>query len=310
MRWIAELAPDFPHVPELPARGPWAHMLGRAAAVLVDLPLEVDGERWRTAQRRGRDAARAASMLREDLDAVEDVLNGYRGEAKLQLCGPLTLAASVEYRSTPALADDGATAEFAGSLREGLQEHLADVRRRVPHARWWVQIDEPAVTSVVKGDVPTASGLHRVPAMRPARAVELLAEVASAASDAGAPVVVHTCSDSPPLGVLTAVGADALSLDTALVGAADLEMLAAWIEQKHLFVGLPLDEPEAVDDGSKRLHEFAVRLGVSTERCATGFVITPRCGLASAKPEVARDAYAAARRVAERLANVSEGAGG
>ena len=33
--------PDLPHLPELPARGLGADMIGRGAALLVDLPVDV-----------------------------------------------------------------------------------------------------------------------------------------------------------------------------------------------------------------------------------------------------------------------------
>ena len=33
--------PDLPHLPELPDRGPGADMIGRSAALLVDLPVEL-----------------------------------------------------------------------------------------------------------------------------------------------------------------------------------------------------------------------------------------------------------------------------
>jgi len=41
MRVIAGELPRFPHVPELPARGPGADLTGRTAALLVDIPAEV-----------------------------------------------------------------------------------------------------------------------------------------------------------------------------------------------------------------------------------------------------------------------------
>ena len=39
--------PDLPHLPELPARGPGASMIGRGAALLVDLPVEIVPSGWR-----------------------------------------------------------------------------------------------------------------------------------------------------------------------------------------------------------------------------------------------------------------------
>src|SRR5690348_6439055 len=68
MRVIAGELPDFPHLPELPGRGPGADLTGRTAALLVDMPAEVTPRGWRLAERQGRDLARARSMLSSDLD--------------------------------------------------------------------------------------------------------------------------------------------------------------------------------------------------------------------------------------------------
>ena len=43
---FGELA-DLPHLPELPARGFGAEMVGRSAALLVDLPVEITSSGWR-----------------------------------------------------------------------------------------------------------------------------------------------------------------------------------------------------------------------------------------------------------------------
>ncbi len=52
--------PDLPHLPELPARGPGADMVGRGAALLVDLPVELVPSGWRLTARPGpRPAPRA-----------------------------------------------------------------------------------------------------------------------------------------------------------------------------------------------------------------------------------------------------------
>ena len=64
--------PDLPHLPELPARGLGADMIGRGAALLVDLPVDVQPSGWRLVDRPGRDARRAADLLARDLDALEE----------------------------------------------------------------------------------------------------------------------------------------------------------------------------------------------------------------------------------------------
>src|SRR5258706_431863 len=152
--------PTLPFLPELPARGPGADLVGRTSALLVDLPVETTAAGWRLAERRGRDLRRAVGMLEADLDAIEAAAAGYRGAFKIQLCGPWTLAASLELTRSiePALADAGAVADLTASLAEGVTAHVADVRRRLPGTALLVQFDEPALPGVLAGSVPTASG--------------------------------------------------------------------------------------------------------------------------------------------------------
>src|SRR5260370_5728460 len=153
MRVVAGELPDFPYRPELPDRGPGADLPGRTAALLVDMPAEVTPRGWRLAERPGRDLARARSMLASDLDVLEEVLQGYEGPLKIQLCGPWTLAATLELTRTMnmALADPGAVADLTASLAEAAAAHAADMARRVPGAPLVVQFDEPALPSVIAG---------------------------------------------------------------------------------------------------------------------------------------------------------------
>jgi len=53
---------------------------------------------------------------------MEEVLDGYRGPVKIQLCGPWTLAATLELPRTMnvAIADPGAVADLTASLAEGV----------------------------------------------------------------------------------------------------------------------------------------------------------------------------------------------
>ena len=182
MRVIAGELPDFPHLPELPDRGPGADLTGRTAALLVDIPVEVTPRGWRLAERPGRDLARARSMLSSDLDVLEEVLDGFRGPVKIQLCGPWTLAATLELPRTMnvAIADPGAVADLTASLAEGAAAYAAEVAKRVPGARLVVQFDEPALPAVAGGMVPTASGLSRLAAVEADVLRERLAQVIAA----------------------------------------------------------------------------------------------------------------------------------
>ena len=212
MRVVAGELPDFPYLPELPDRGPGADLTGRTAALLVGIPVEVTPRGWRLAERPGRDLARARSMLSSDLDVLEEVLDGFRGPVKVQLCGPWTLAATLELPRTMnvAIADPGAVADLTASLAEGAAAYAADVAKRIPGARVVVQFDEPALPAVAGGLVPTASGMSRLAAVEADVLRDRLAQVIAATHSY---TVVHSCDASVPFGTIAAAGADALSFD-------------------------------------------------------------------------------------------------
>ena len=151
--------PDLPHVPELPARGAGADMIGRGAAFLVDLPVDLQPSGWRLVDRPGRDLRRSLDFLARDLDTLEDLAQDYAGPLKLQVAGPWTLAATVElHYGDKAVSDPGATRDLTQSLAEGVRRHVADMAGRLPGAQIVLQLDEPALPAVLVGDVPTASG--------------------------------------------------------------------------------------------------------------------------------------------------------
>ncbi len=134
-------------------------MIGRTAGMLVELYARVEPSGWRLGDRPGRDTKRARSWLGEDLDALEEFTQGYEGPLKVQAVGPWTLAAALELRNgEAALSDPGACRDLAASLAEGLRLHLAEVRRRIPGAQLVLQLDEPSLTAVLRGQVKTASG--------------------------------------------------------------------------------------------------------------------------------------------------------
>nr|BFE83065.1 hypothetical protein GCM10020093_056660 [Planobispora longispora] len=112
--------PALPYLPELPGRGVGADMIGRAASLLVELPVEVQPSGWRFTDRPGRDAKRARDHLARDLDGLEEGAQGYEGPFKIQACGPWTLAGAVELRhGDKTLADAGAVRDLVESFGEG-----------------------------------------------------------------------------------------------------------------------------------------------------------------------------------------------
>lgn len=160
---FAEL-PDLPFLPELPERGVGADPVGRSAGLLADLHVEVGTGVWRFVPRGGKDEQRAHLALREDLDALEEAAERYEGALKIRIVGPWSLAASIELpKGEKALADPGAVRDIAASLAEGLNVHMADIRKRISTlTRLVVQVDEPLLPAVVAGELATASGWGRL----------------------------------------------------------------------------------------------------------------------------------------------------
>lgn len=201
-----------PHLPELPARGAGADPVGRTAALLVDLHVDVHAGRWRLVPRPSADERRARELLERDLDAMEDVAGSHAGPVKLQAVGPWSLAAALELaRGEKVLADHGAARELAVSLAEGLRLHVAEARRRLSRvARVMVQVEEPLLGAVMAGTVPTASGWARLPRPEPAPVEQTLADtLAAAGEDAG----VGCDRPGAPVGLLVRAGARFLGLD-------------------------------------------------------------------------------------------------
>ena len=306
-------APDLPHVPELPLRGPWAQPLGRLGALLVDLPVELEAGRWRLASGGGRDLRRARAMVGEDLDAVEEQWNGYSGMAKLQVLGPLSAAATLELRGGEAVASDsGAVDDLTASLVEGVAEHVVELSRRVPGATWVAQIDEPVAADLVRGRVRRSSGWGVVDAMPAVDAAELLRRVVRCAHDEGAGVVVHSCDAAPDWGLLTGSGADVLSvplprLDDDLLGWAG-PVDSWWNDGRGLWAAV--ERPEDVSGSVAAARLLASVMGADADQLARRLVLTPRCGWAPGRrpgaPEVAApvgaQAYADVRALLRQLA--------
>ncbi|MGW0986009.1 methionine synthase [Streptomyces sp. NPDC002486] len=300
---------DFPFLPELPARGPGADMIGRTAGLLVELYARVEPSGWRLGDRPGRDTKRARSWLGEDLDALEEFTQEYEGPLKVQAVGPWTLAANLELRNgEAALSDPGACRDLAASLAEGLRLHLAEVRRRIPGAQLVLQLDEPSLTAVLRGQVKTASG-YRTHRAVDRQVVEQTLRDLVGVHEAG-PVVVHSCAPDVPFALLRRAGAAAVSFDFSLLTERDDEAIGETVEAgTRLFTGVvpsaegPLSDPAGSVMGVRTLWR---RLGLSPGLLAEAVTVTPACGLAGASPGYARRALAHCARAARSLADNPE----
>lgn len=292
--------PDLPHLPELPKRGLGADMIGRTAALLVDLAVEVVPSAYRVTARPGADYRTAVDHLRRDLDAFEEAAETARpGLVKVQLAGPWTLASEIELpRGHRVMTDPGALRDFTESLAEGLTRHVAEVRKRTG-AEVVVQLDEPALPAVLAGALPTPSGLGTVAAVADPDARDVLATAVDAAKAVtDQPVVVHCCAPRPPVALFRSAGVDAVALDATLLDGTPAvftdQLGEAWDDGCVLLLGLvPSTAPRrplTLHEAARPALDLVDRLGFPRSILAERAVPTPTCGLAGATTDWARQA--------------------
>jgi len=301
VRLVLGELPGMPHLPELPGRGAGADMVGRTAALLVDLAVDLTPAGWRLVPRGGIDQQRAEEFLARDLDALHDQAEGYVGPLKLQAAGPWTLAASLERtRGERAVVDAGARRDLAQSLTEGLAGHVAAVAARVPGAQLVLQLDEPSVPAVLQGGLPTATGFGHLSAV-PAEDVER--ELRAVVEALPVPVVVHCCAPRMPLALFRSAGAAGSSFDLSLVQ--DLDAVGEAVDAGvHLLVGVVPGTDARLPEASataSRVQGWWRELGFPVEQLPGVVTLTPSCGLAGATPGYARTAMTHLREAAKYL---------
>jgi len=306
----------LPYLPELPARGPGADMIGRAAGMLADLAVDLQPMGWRFVDRPGHDSHRTSGLLREDLDELAEAFDGYEGDLKVQIAGPWTLASSIWlHRGERLVVDAGATRDVIASLAEGLRVHLGEVAQLVPKANLVVQIDEPGLPSVLAGRLPTASGFGRIRAIDPTIAAQGLRDVVAAA--AGRHTVVHCCAPDVPLVLLRDTGVTAVSVDISLLTPKGWESVAATVESGvDLWAGvIPTgDTPDNVQARAQAkvtdvigpLVEAWRRVGLPLPDLSR-VTLTPACGLAGLTPSGARSVQRLAVDAARALTETAGG---
>ncbi len=227
---MAEALPEVLPLPELPARGVGSGMIGRALGLIDGLGFDLQPAGWRLVPHAGADHRRAAAQWRQDLDDVEELLQGFEGVLKVAVAGPWTLAASVERTmGDRLLADHGARRELAAALAEGVDRLRGEVSRRLPAATAWLQVDEPSLMAVAEGRVPTASGFSR---HRRVDLPELVGALRTLAEGAW----LHCCAPGRWLEVSRRAGFTGASVDAGLV---ELDELAQWRDEgRGLILGV------------------------------------------------------------------------
>jgi methionine synthase II (cobalamin-independent) len=297
--------PDLPYLPELPARGPYAEMIGRSTACLAGLAVDLQPAGWRLTDASGRDHRLAISTLRTDLDLLEEHAQGYQGTIKLSVAGPWTMAAMMERpRGDRLLADHGARRDLSQSLAEGIAQLVAELSRRLPDVEFLIQLDEPLLPAVLAGTIATASGFSRHRPVEPSEVSGALIHTVNRLTQT--PLAVHCCAAGAPVELLREAGAAGVLIDIDQLSGSDWDAVGASLEAGR-WIGLgalPSDRTLGPDQVARRVVQPLRDLGLEPP-VAARIVITPSCGLASATREAAVRALqtlrSAARIVTEQL---------
>ena len=299
----------LPHLVELPARGIGADLIGRAGALLVDISIDTVPRGYRITAGRGAVARRAASLLDEDIDALEEAwekagLRGAQRTVKVQAPGPITLAAQLELpNGHRAITDPGAVRDLAGSLAEGVAAHRAQVARRLD-TPVVVQFDEPWLPAALQGRLTGVTSLNPVHPVDESLATALLDECVVAV---GGEVALHSCASGLPWKMLQRGAIGAVSVDVSTLAAADLDGVGEFVESgRTVMLGvIPSTAPErrpSLEEVAQSASSITDRLGFARSVLRERIGITPTCGLAGATQEWARTAIELAQKAADAFA--------
>jgi methionine synthase II (cobalamin-independent) len=299
----------LPHLVELPARGVGADMIGRAGALLVDIGIDTVPRGYRIANGRGAVVRRAASLLDEDIDALEEAwekagLRGGTRTVKVQAPGPITLAAQLELPGGHrAITDAGAVRDLAGSLAEGVAAHRAQLQRRLD-TPVVVQFDEPSLPAALEGRLTGVTSLTPVHPVDESVAIGLLDDCVGVV---GAEVALHSCAPGLPWKALQRSSIHAVSVDVSTLSAADLDGVGDFVDSgRAVLLGLvPTTAPPArpsAEEVAKAAVTLTDRLGFPRSVLRDRIGITPACGLAGATPAWARTAIELAQKAADVFA--------
>lgn len=299
---------QLPYLPELPARGIGADIIGRAGALLIDIAIDTVPRGYRIAARPGAVTRRAASLLGEDIDALEEAWEQTGGAragraVKVQAPGPITLAAELELSNGHrAITDSVALRDIAASLAEGVAVHLAEVARRLS-APVVVQFDEPLLSAALSGRISGVTALSPVHPVDETLAIGLYNDCVAAI---GADVMLHSGAAEIPWKVLQRSSIHAVAVDISALGAGGLDGLGEFVDSGRtavlgLLASSSSEAPPSVEEVAAAAAAVTDRIGFPRSVLGTRIGISPTCGLAGATEAWARIATGLSQRAATAI---------
>ena len=300
---------QLPYLPELPARGVGADMIGRTGALLIDVAIDTVPRGYRIASRPGAVSRRAASLLAEDIDALEEAWENAGGArpgraVKVQASGPITLAAQLELSSGHrAITDRGALRDLTASLAEGMAVHCAELTRRLS-APVVVQFDEPLLPAALAGRI---SGVTALSPVHPVDETYAIGLFDACVETVGAEVLLHCCGADIPWTMLQRSAIHAVSVDVASLDPSGLDGLGEFVDSGRTAVLglLPSSAPNArpsAEEVAAAAAALTDRIGFPRSVLGTRIGISPTCGLAGATEAWARVATGLCQRAAVPVA--------
>ncbi|AGN18982.1 hypothetical protein J433_04740 [Corynebacterium glutamicum MT] len=301
---------DLLHIPQLPARGLGADLIGRTVGLLDMINVDRGARSWVMSTRPSRLTHLTGDFLDMDLDACEETWGTGIDKLKIQVAGPWTLGARIELANGHrVLSDRGAMRDLTQALIAGIDAHARKVAGRF-RAEVQVQIDEPELKSLIDGSLPGTSTFDIIPAVNVADASERLQQVFSSIEG---PTYLNLTGQIPTWDVARGAGADTVQISMDQVrGNEHLNGFGETITSGiRLGLGITTGK-DVVDELLERPRQKAVevarffdRLGVGRNYLVDAVDIHPGEDLVQGTITEAAQAYRMARVMSEMLSKDS-----
>ncbi|OKX83821.1 uroporphyrinogen decarboxylase/cobalamine-independent methonine synthase family protein [Corynebacterium glutamicum] len=301
---------DLLHIPQLPARGLGADLIGRTVGLLDMINVDRGARSWVMSTRPSRLTHLTGDFLDMDLDACEETWGTGVDKLKIQVAGPWTLGARIELANGHrVLSDRGAMRDLTQALIAGIDAHARKVAGRF-RAEVQVQIDEPELKSLIDGSLPGTSTFDIIPAVNVADASECLQQVFSSIEG---PTYLNLTGQIPTWDVARGAGADTVQISMDQVrGNEHLDGFGETITSGiRLGLGITTGK-DVVDELLERPRQKAVevarffdRLGVGRNYLVDAVDIHPGEDLVQGTITEAAQAYRMARVMSEMLSKDS-----
>lgn len=301
---------DLLHIPQLPARGLGADLIGRTVGLLDMINVDRGARSWVMSTRPSRLTHLTGDFLDMDLDACEETWGTGVDKLKIQVAGPWTLGARIELANGHrVLSDRGAMRDLTQALIAGIDAHARKVAGRF-RAEVQVQIDEPELKSLIDGSLPGTSTFDIILAVNVADASERLQQVFSSIEG---PTYLNLTGQIPTWDVARGAGADTVQISMDQVrGNEHLDGFGETITSGiRLGLGITTGK-DVVDELLERPRQKAVevarffdRLGVGRNYLVDAVDIHPGEDLVQGIITEAAQAYRMARVMSEMLSKDS-----